>query len=163
MEGEQLPTLSDDTVDWRARATMVDDKISLDRTKELFSQGVSSKQAQDDATAKYEASQQRVNSLEQSYKLSKIGPRVEQIEQARGSLTQARGQLASSTTPTPSAHLSPSSVTSVIIWATVGNLLLHSITFDTGAGGQGAPEPLSLGHCHWAGRNFLRSASSRQL
>ncbi len=77
-----------------ARATMVDDKISLDRTKELFGQGVSSKQALDDATAKYEASQQRTNSLEQSFKLSKIGPRVEQIEQARGSLTQARGQLA---------------------------------------------------------------------
>ena len=77
-----------------ARATMVDSKISLDRTKELFAQGVSSKQALDDATAKYEASQQRMNSLEQSYKLSKIGPRVEQIEQARGSLTQARGQLA---------------------------------------------------------------------
>jgi HlyD family secretion protein len=77
-----------------ARATMVDDKISLDRTKDLFSQGVSSKQALDDATAKYGASQQRVNSLEQGYQLAKIGPRAEQIEQARGSLTQAKGQLA---------------------------------------------------------------------
>ena len=77
-----------------ARATAVNDKISLDRNKDLFAQGVSSKQAVDDATAKYEASQQRANSLEQSFKLSKIGPRAEQIEQARGSLTQARGQLA---------------------------------------------------------------------
>jgi len=77
-----------------ARATAVNDKIALDRTKELSSQGVSSKQALDDATAKYEASQQRVNSLEQSFRLSKIGPRQEQIEQARGSLTQAKGQLA---------------------------------------------------------------------
>ncbi len=77
-----------------ARATMVNDKISLDRTKDLFNQGVSSKQSLDDATAKYESSQQRVNSLEQNYRLSKIGPRVEQIEQARGSLTQAQGQLA---------------------------------------------------------------------
>ena len=77
-----------------ARATAVNDKIALDRTKELFSQGVSSKQALDDATAKYEASQQRVNSLTQSFQLSKIGPRKEQIEQARGVLTQAQGQLA---------------------------------------------------------------------
>ena len=77
-----------------ARATAANDKIALDRTKELFGGGVSSKQALDDATAKYEASQQRVNSLEQSFKLSKIGPRAEQIEQARGSLTQAKGQLA---------------------------------------------------------------------
>lgn len=77
-----------------ARATAVNDKILLDRTKELAGQGVSSKQALDDATAKYEASQQRVNSLEQSLRLSKLGPRSEQIEQARGSLTQAQGQLA---------------------------------------------------------------------
>ena len=77
-----------------ARATMVNDKISLDRTKDLFGQGVMSKQALDDTTAKYEASQQRVNSLEQGYRLSKIGPRSEQIDQARGSLTQAQGQLA---------------------------------------------------------------------
>ena len=77
-----------------ARATAANDKIGLDRTKELFGQGVSSKQALDDVTAKYEASQQRMNSLEQSFKLSRIGPRAEQIEQARGSLTQAKGQLA---------------------------------------------------------------------
>jgi HlyD family secretion protein len=77
-----------------ARATAANDKISLDRTRDLFGQGVSSRQALDDATAKYEASQQRVNSLEQSFRLSKIGPRREQIEQARGSLTQAKGQLA---------------------------------------------------------------------
>jgi len=77
-----------------ARATAANDKISLDRNKDLFTQGVSSKQALDDAIAKYESSQQRVNSLEQSFRMSKIGPRAEQIEQARGSLTQAKGQLA---------------------------------------------------------------------
>jgi multidrug efflux pump subunit AcrA (membrane-fusion protein) len=77
-----------------AHATAANDKISLDRTTDLFRQGVSSKQALDDATAKYESSRQRVNSLEQSFRLSKIGPRAEQIEQARGSLTQAKGQLA---------------------------------------------------------------------
>lgn len=36
----------------------------------------------------------RVNSLEQSYKLAKIGPRPEEIERSRGDLLQAQGQLA---------------------------------------------------------------------
>src|SRR6266496_472143 len=55
-----------------ARATAANDKLILDRTKNLVSQGVLSQQALDDASAKYEGSQQRVNSLEQSYQLSKI-------------------------------------------------------------------------------------------
>ena len=47
-----------------ARATAANDKITLDRTRELFGQGVVSKQALDDATAKYESDQQRMNSLQ---------------------------------------------------------------------------------------------------
>jgi len=77
-----------------ARATEVNDKINLDRTKNLFEQGVVSKQALDDASAKYEASQQRVHSLEQSHTLAKIGPRAEEIARAKGALTQAEGQAA---------------------------------------------------------------------
>src|ERR1051326_7676362 len=46
-----------------AGATAANDKITLDRTRNLFGQGVVAKQALDDATAKYEASQQRVQSL----------------------------------------------------------------------------------------------------
>ncbi len=76
-----------------ARATAANDKITLDRTRDLFSQGVVSKQALDDATARYDSSQQRVNSLEQSFRMSKIGPRSEQIERARGDLIQAQGQM----------------------------------------------------------------------
>src|SRR6266550_3012355 len=48
-----------------ARATAANDKLTLDRTTTLVAQGVLSKQALDDATAKYEASLQRVHSLEQ--------------------------------------------------------------------------------------------------
>lgn len=77
-----------------ARATAANDKITLDRTKNLVEQGVLSRQALDDATAKYEASQQRVHSLEQSYQLSKIGPRAEEIARAKGALMQAEGQAA---------------------------------------------------------------------
>jgi HlyD family secretion protein len=76
-----------------ARATAANDKITLDRTRDLSSQGVVSKQALDDATGRYDASQQRVNSLEQSFRMSKIGPRAEEIERARGDLGQAQGQM----------------------------------------------------------------------
>ena len=74
-----------------ARATAANDKITLERTKNLVAQGVLSQQALDDATARYEASQQRAHSLEQSYQLAKIGPRVEEIARAKGSLIQAEG------------------------------------------------------------------------
>jgi HlyD family secretion protein len=77
-----------------ARATAANDKLTLDRTKELFAQGVVSKQALDDATAKYEADQQRANSLQQTFALSKIGPRAEEIARAKGALLQAEGQAA---------------------------------------------------------------------
>jgi HlyD family secretion protein len=77
-----------------ARATAANDKVTLDRTKTLVAQGVLSQQALDDANAKYEASQQRARSLEQSYQLSKLGPRSEEIARAKGALTQAEGQAA---------------------------------------------------------------------
>jgi HlyD family secretion protein len=77
-----------------ARATAANDKITLDRTKELFAQGVVSKQALDDAAAKYEADQQRANSLQQGFSLSKLGPRAEEIARARGALMQAEGTAA---------------------------------------------------------------------
>ena len=76
-----------------ARATAANDKVTLDRTHELFSQGVVSKQALDDAQARYDADQQRANSLEQSLSLSKLGPRVEQIDRARADVVQAKGQM----------------------------------------------------------------------
>src|SRR5712692_7086131 len=77
-----------------ARATAANDKITLDRTKNLVAEGVLSKQALDDATAKYEASQQRAHSLEQNYQLAKIGPRSEEIARAKGVVLQAEGQAA---------------------------------------------------------------------
>jgi len=76
-----------------ARATLANDKLSLDRTKELATGGVVSRQQLDDATAKFEADQQRVNSLQQGFSLAKIGPRPEEILRAQGALAQAQGQL----------------------------------------------------------------------
>jgi HlyD family secretion protein len=76
-----------------AQATLVNDKLTLDRTKELGAAGVVSKQALDDATAKFESDQQRVNSLQKAFQLMKIGPRAEEIDRAKGALAQAQGQL----------------------------------------------------------------------
>ncbi|MEY2393819.1 MAG: HlyD family secretion protein [Acidobacteriaceae bacterium] len=76
-----------------ARATLTNDKLSLDRIKELSAAGVVSRQVMDDATAKFDSDQQRVNSLERVFQLMKIGPRSEEIARARGSLAQAQGQV----------------------------------------------------------------------
>src|SRR5258705_7461811 len=69
-----------------ARATAANDKINLERMGNLFSQGVVSKQALDDATARNDASQQRVNSLEQMFRMSKIAPHSDQIQRARADI-----------------------------------------------------------------------------
>ena len=74
-----------------ARATLANDKLTLDRTKELASNGVVSRQQLDDATAKFEADQQRANSLQKAFELAKIGPRPEEIARAQGALAQAQG------------------------------------------------------------------------
>src|SRR3984957_10232429 len=76
-----------------ARATLTNDKLSLDRIKELSAAGVVSRQVMDDATAKFDSDQQRVNSLERVFQLMKIGPRSEEIARAQGALAQAQGQL----------------------------------------------------------------------
>jgi HlyD family secretion protein len=74
-----------------ARATLVNDKLVLDRTKELSASGVVSRQALDDATAKFESDQQRVNSLDRASQLMKLGPRAEEVARAQGSVAQAQG------------------------------------------------------------------------
>ena len=77
-----------------ARATLANDKLTLDRNRDLAAQGVVSRQVLDDATARFSADQERVNSLEKVFQLSKIGPRAEEIARARGALAQAEGQAA---------------------------------------------------------------------
>jgi HlyD family secretion protein len=76
-----------------ARATLTNDKMTLDRTKELAAAGVDSKQQLDDAEAKFEADQEHANYLEKAFQLAKIGPRPEELLRAQGALTQAQGQL----------------------------------------------------------------------
>ncbi len=78
----------------QARADLVNARVTLDRTKQLVGQAILSRQALDDAQARYDSQAARVASFEKRYELVKIGPRQEQIDQARGQVVQARGAVA---------------------------------------------------------------------
>src|SRR5215813_10159404 len=51
----------------QAKAQLVNDKANLDRMRPLVSEGVFSRQQLDDAVARYDASVQRVNSLQRTF------------------------------------------------------------------------------------------------
>ena len=78
----------------QAKADMENAKVTLDRTSKLVSDGVLSKQALDDAQAKYDGYAAKVASLQHTLDLAVLGPRKEEIDQVRGQLEQARGALA---------------------------------------------------------------------
>jgi HlyD family secretion protein len=77
-----------------SRADLENYKVTLERTRSLVNDGVLSKQALDDAQAKYDGSVAKVNSLQRTLDLSVLGPRKEQIDQIRGQIVQAQGQVA---------------------------------------------------------------------
>jgi len=76
-----------------ANADLADAKASIDRTRQLVNEGVLSKQALDDAQAKYDGDLQKVASLERSLDLAVLGPRKEEMAQVQGQIQQARGAL----------------------------------------------------------------------
>jgi HlyD family secretion protein len=77
-----------------AKANEINAKVTLDRTKKLVDEGVLSKQALDDAQAKYDSTVAQTISVFRTYDLSKLGPRNEDIDAARGLVEQAKGQVA---------------------------------------------------------------------
>ncbi len=77
----------------QAQAQLVNDKANLERMRPLVQEGVFSRQQLDDAVARYDTSLQKVNSLQRTYDLVKIGPRKEDIDAARGQMAQAQGQM----------------------------------------------------------------------
>lgn len=77
----------------QAKADLADSKASFDRTRDLVSQGVLSKQSLDDAQGKYDGDVAKVASLQHTLDLAVLGPRKEEIDQIRGQIEQARGAL----------------------------------------------------------------------
>ncbi len=68
-------------------------RVTLERDRDLVSQKVLSRRSLDDAQARYDGAVAKVNSLERSYDLVKLGPRQEEIEAARAQVEQAAGTL----------------------------------------------------------------------
>lgn len=76
-----------------SQADLENAKVTLDRTRQLASEGVLSKQSLDDAQAKYDGAAAKVMSLQRTLDLSVLGPRKEEIAQVEGQITEARGAL----------------------------------------------------------------------
>src|SRR5947207_8561053 len=77
-----------------AQSDLENARTSLERIRNLVKQGVMAQQALDDAQARHDSAQHRVNALQKSYELVKLGPRQEQIDALRGQMDQARGVVA---------------------------------------------------------------------
>ncbi|MBM3803126.1 MAG: efflux RND transporter periplasmic adaptor subunit [Acidimicrobiia bacterium] len=78
----------------QAKADLENARISLERTKGLFKDQVVPKQEYDNAQARHDAQQARVEALAKELELVRLGPRLEQIEAMRGRVRQARGEVA---------------------------------------------------------------------
>ncbi len=78
----------------QAQADLANANVQLGRAKQLAQDKVLSKSSLDDAQARYDAAVARVNSLQKTYELVRIGPRKEVIDAMRGQVEQARGAVA---------------------------------------------------------------------
>ncbi|HXK04043.1 MAG TPA: efflux RND transporter periplasmic adaptor subunit [Verrucomicrobiae bacterium] len=77
-----------------ARSDLENALVTLERTKKLLADHVTTRQSLDDAQARYDSAVQKVNAQQKAYELVKIGPRKEQIDSLRGQLEQAKGAMA---------------------------------------------------------------------
>ncbi|MBI5085584.1 MAG: efflux RND transporter periplasmic adaptor subunit [Acidobacteria bacterium] len=82
----------------QAQADLANAVVQLDRTRQLYSGGVAPKTNLDDAEARRDAAQARVNSLQKTYELVRIGPRREVIDAVKGQIEQVKGVVAFSET-----------------------------------------------------------------
>jgi HlyD family secretion protein len=76
-----------------AQSDLDNARVTLDRDKRLLKDGVVATQVVDDAQARYDNALHRVNSLQKSFELVKLGPRKEQVDSLRGQVDQARGAV----------------------------------------------------------------------
>jgi HlyD family secretion protein len=77
----------------QAKADLENARVTLERTRKLHEEGVFPKSNLDDAQARYNAAQARMNSLQKTFELVKIGPRREQIDAVKGQIVQAQGAM----------------------------------------------------------------------
>jgi HlyD family secretion protein len=77
----------------QAKVDQQNASVTLNRTSDLVRQGVLSKQALDDAQARYDGAAAKVASLDRAYELVRLGPRQEEIDALRAQVNQAQGTL----------------------------------------------------------------------
>jgi HlyD family secretion protein len=120
----------------QAKADLENARVTLDRYKELSSQGVVSRQSYDDAVAKYDNARAKVDAYRKTLDLAKLGPRIEQIDALRGQVEQARGSLAYAETQLANT-LIKAPVTGTILERAVekGEFITTSFVGDKGAKG----------------------------
>jgi HlyD family secretion protein len=119
-----------------AKADLENARISLDRDKKLVAQQLMPQQAVDDAQARYDSAIHKVDSLQKTYDLVRIGPRQEEIDALRGQVQQAKGALAyAETTLANTVIRAP--VTGTILERAVekGEFVTTSFVGDRGAKG----------------------------
>jgi HlyD family secretion protein len=75
----------------QAIADLENAKVTLERTKGLAKDGVVSRQALDDAQARFDGAEHHVRSLEKTDSLTRLGVRQEEIDAMKGAVDQAKG------------------------------------------------------------------------
>ena len=118
------------------KADLDNAKVTLDRNRELGKEGLTGRQAVDDAQARYDGAVHKVDSLDKSYVLAKLGPRQEEIDSLRGQVEQAKGALAYAETNLANTVIR-SPVTGTILEREVekGEFVTNSNVGDRGAKG----------------------------
>jgi len=119
-----------------AKADRDDAKLSIDRAMKLRQEGLTPQQSVDDAQTRYDGAVHRVNSLEKTFELVKLGPRQEEIDSLRGQVAQAKGALAYAET-TLANTIIRAPVTGTILEREVekGEFVTTSFVGDRGAKG----------------------------
>ncbi len=119
-----------------AKADLENARISLERVRNLAEQGVLSKQALDDAQARYDGQVARVASLAKTLELTRIGPRQEEIDAVKGQVEQAKGAVSFAETQLANAVIR-APVTGTILERAVekGEFVTTSFVGERGAKG----------------------------
>jgi HlyD family secretion protein len=79
--------------DAQVRADLENNSLILKRTNELVKQGVLPQQQLDSAQAAYDMAKAKLDSSQKNTEVVELGPRVEEIEYARGQVAQAKAQI----------------------------------------------------------------------
>jgi HlyD family secretion protein len=119
-----------------AKADLENADVTLERTKKLVAENVGPRQSLDDAQARYDSAVAKLNAIQKSYELVKLGPRQEEIDALRGQVDQAKGAMAYAQTAVNNTII-VSPVTGTILERAVekGEFLTTSFVGDRGAKG----------------------------